>query len=284
MLLNRRLAFALQLYWIALGVASEDVTVTIPWVTDAPDYFKGYGAKVIGVKDGTTAYAVNCLPDQPSCNRFNPDLTVAYGPSTYEMFASGYNFDFTSGCTLTGSPTPAIASCTETKSFHKKAVVETATVLVPATGTDSSLGIFPATLIVTDSGDFAPTSTATPTQPIQSDSSTTKATITATDRPIIPTADATAGHLSAAGTTTDVPVDPSNGPSTTDNDGRTVTVTVLASPLACRCECDCSGNSNSKGTVTHLSAAMNSTKKNHAVRIPAPMALVAALVAAVLWY
>ncbi|KAJ5120519.1 uncharacterized protein N7515_009907 [Penicillium bovifimosum] len=279
MLFNFPLTFALQLSWIALGVANQDLTVTIPWVTDAPDYFKGYGAKVIGLKDGATVYGINCLPDQSSCNRFNPDLTVAYGPSTYEMFASGYNFDFTSGCTLTGSPTPTEASCTETKSFHKKAVVDTATVVVPATGTDSSLGIFPATLIVTDTGDLPATSTATRTQPAQSDSSTTKATITATGHPIIPTANATVGYLNATGTTTGAPVIWQNDTSSTDNNGPTVTVTVLASPLPCRCECDC------RGTVTPLSAAMNSTKKeSHAVKIVAPMALATALVAAVFWY
>jgi hypothetical protein len=197
----------------------------------------------------------------------------------YDMFASGYNFDFTSGCTLTGSPTPTMASCTETKSFHKKAVVDTATVLVPATGTDSSLGIFPATLIVTDTGDLPATSTATRTQPVQSDSSTAEAALTATDDLIIPTANATVGHPNATVTTTGAPVVLRNGTSRTDNDGPTVTVTVLASPLPCRCECDC------KGTVTAMPTAMDSRKKeNHAVKIAAPMALVVVLVTAVFWY
>lgn len=65
MLFRYLLALVIQLFWVALGVANKDATIvylpqrhqdiqktniiqTIPWVTDAPDYFHGYGGKAIG--------------------------------------------------------------------------------------------------------------------------------------------------------------------------------------------------------------------------------------------
>ncbi|KOS41240.1 hypothetical protein ACN38_g7874 [Penicillium nordicum] len=237
MLFRYLLALVIQLCWVALGFAHADATITIPWVTDAPDYFYGYGGKAIGAKDATTTYGINCLSDQTACHRFTPDLTVIYGPSTYNMIANGYKFDFTSGCTLMGSPTPTGASCTETKSLHETSTVTSATLLVPATGDDSTLGIFPATLIVTDTGDFPAPATATETEAsgdshvsINETSSNAPATATAT---ITGLGSASVGSPNSTAMTTGVLTYFGNGTSPADKNGTTVTVTVFASSIPC---------------------------------------------------
>ncbi|KAJ6139485.1 hypothetical protein N7471_005971 [Penicillium samsonianum] len=284
MLFRYLLTLVIQLCWVALGFA-QDATITIPWVTDAPDYFQGYGAKAIGVKDATTTYGINCLSDQTACHRFTPDLTVIYGPSTYDMMANGYKFDFTSGCTLTGSPTPTGASCTETKSSHETSTITSATVLVPATGDDSTLGIFPATLIVTDTGDFPAHSTATETKAsVNSDASTSDssltapATATATANPV---SSASIGFLNSTAMITGAPVYFGNGTSPANKNGTTVTVTVLASSIPCHCECDCRQNQTARATVT-ITVPM--AIKNHGVKMAAPVALMCGIVAGAMFW
>ncbi|KAJ5529214.1 hypothetical protein N7527_002607 [Penicillium freii] len=256
---------------------------TIPWVTDAPDYFHGYGGKAIGAKDATTTYGINCLSDQTDCHRFTPDLTVIYGPSTYDMVANGYKFDFTSGCTLMGSPTPTGASCTETKSLHETSTITSATVLVPATGDDSTLGIFPATLIVTDTGDFPAPSAATETK--ASDDSH----VSTSDASLIAPATATAtstvlgsvsvGFLNSTTMITGVPTYFGNGTSPADKNGTTVTVTVLASSIPCHCKCDCGQNHTAIATVTVPTAI-----KNYGVKKVAPVALMCGIVASAMFW
>ncbi|CAG8904107.1 unnamed protein product [Penicillium egyptiacum] len=280
MLFRYLLALVIQLCWVDLGLA-QDATITIPWVTDAPDYFHGYGGKVIGAKDATTTYGINCLSDQRACHRFTPDLTVIYGPSTYDMIANGYKFDFTSGCTLMGSPTPTGASCTETKSLHEASTTTSATVLVPATGDDSTLGIFPATLIVTDTGDFPAPSTATEDRPLtDSHVSTTDSSLTA---PATATTDpisvASVGFLNSTAMITGGPTYFGNGTSQGSKNGTTVTVTVLASSIPCHCECDCGQHQTAKATVT-VPMAM----KNHGVNTAAPVALIYGIVAGAMFW
>ncbi|CAI7652744.1 unnamed protein product [Penicillium glandicola] len=286
MLLKYLLALVIQLCWVALAFA-QDATITIPWVTDAPDYFQGYGGKVIGAKDATTTYGINCLSDRPTCHRFTPDLTVIYGPSTYDMIANGYKFDFTSGCTLMGSPTPTIASCTETKFSHESSAISSATVHVPATGADSTLGIFPATLIVTDTGDFpAPSAVAQTHVPTTDASLTAPASTTAdpvtsassTGSLVLSTMGPSIGFLNATAMTTGIPTYFSNGTSPAHMNG-TVTVTVLASSIPCRCECDCRQNQTVRATVT-----VPLTATNHGVKIATPVALMCGiLVRAMFW-
>jgi hypothetical protein len=70
----------------------------------------------------------------------------------YNLIAQGHRFDLTSGCTLIGSPSPTGATCIEVKHSHNGNSFLTATVLVPGDGPDSTLGIYPAPLPVTDTG------------------------------------------------------------------------------------------------------------------------------------
>ncbi|KAJ5213714.1 hypothetical protein N7449_000883 [Penicillium cf. viridicatum] len=279
MLFRYLLALVIQLCWVALGFAHEDATITIPWVTDAPDYFHGYGGKAIGAKDATTTYRINCLSDQTACHKFTPDLTVIYGPNTYDMVANGYKFDFTSGCTLMGSPTPTSAFCTETKSSHETSTVTSATVLVPATGDDSTLGIFPATLIVTDTGDFPTPSTATETK--ASDDSHVSTSDMSLIAPATTTAlgSASVGFLNSTAMTTGVPTYFGNGTSPADKNGTTVTVTVLASSIPCHCKCDCGQNQTHIATVTVPMAI-----KNHGVKKVAPVVLMCGIVSSAMFW
>ncbi|KAJ5969284.1 hypothetical protein N7501_005532 [Penicillium viridicatum] len=283
MLFRYLLALIIQLSWVALGFAHEDATITIPWVTDAPDYFHGYGGKAIGANDATTTYGINCLSDQTDCHRFTPDLTVIYGPSTYDMVANGYKFDFTSGCTLMGSPTATGASCTETKSLHETSTVTSATVLVPATGDDSTLGIFPATLIVTDTGDFPAPSPATETKASDDPHVSTSdasliapATATATNTAL---GSASVGFLNSTAMITGVPTYFGNGTSPADKNGTTVTVTVLASSIPCHCQCDCGQNQTAIATVTVPMAI-----QNYGVKKVAPVALMCGIVASAMFW
>ncbi|KAJ5817882.1 hypothetical protein N7447_007890 [Penicillium robsamsonii] len=273
-----------------VGVAVErftDTRKTIPWVTDAPDYFQGYGGKAIGAKDATTTYGINCLSDKPACHRFSLDLTVIYGPNTYDMVANGYKFDFTSGCTLMGSPTPTGASCTQTQSSHGNNAINSATVLVPTTGADSTLGIFPATLIVTDTGDFpAPTSMTETKASSNSDVSTSDAIFTVsatatTDVSSVSSADGSVtaiGFLNATAMTPGGPTYFGNGTSPAGKNISTVTVTALATAVPCHCECDCRQNQTARATVT-VPLAM----KNHAVKTAAPVALCGFVAGAMFW-
>ncbi|KAJ5479303.1 hypothetical protein N7530_004812 [Penicillium desertorum] len=264
-----------------LGISVKQEWATIPWVTNAPDYFQGYGGKAIGAKDATTTYGINCLSDQTACHRFTPDLTVIYGPSTYDMIANGYKFDFTSGCTLMGSPTPTGASCTETKSAHLMSAITSATVLVPATGGASTLGIYPATLIVTDTGDFPAPATAIETKASAesgvsiSDPSLTAPATATTD----PVSLGSVGFLNSTAMTTDGPTYSGNRTSPGHKNGTTVTVTVLASSIPCHCECDCGQNQTPRATVT-VPMAM----KNHGVRTAAPVALMCGIVAGAMFW
>ncbi|KAJ5496921.1 hypothetical protein N7463_008908 [Penicillium fimorum] len=237
-------------------------------------------------KDATTTYEINCLSDKPACHRFTPDLTVIYGPSTYNMVANGYKFDLTSGCTLMGSPTPTGASCTQTQSLHHNNAINSATVLVPTTGADSTLGIFPATLIVTDTGDFpAPTSTTETKFSSNSDVSTIDAILTApstatTDVSSASSTDGSAVAIGSLNTTAMTPGGPTyfgNGTSPAPKNMSTVTVTVLAS-IPCHCECDCRQNQTARAAVT-VPLAM----KNHAVKRAAPVALCGFVAGAMFW-
>ncbi|OQE07255.1 hypothetical protein PENVUL_c014G07580 [Penicillium vulpinum] len=297
MLLRYLLALVIQLCWVTLGFAHEDATITIPWVTDAPDYFQGYGGRAIGMKDATTTYGINCLSGLTTCHRFSPDLTVIYGPNTYEMIASGYKFDYTSGCTLIGSPAPTGASCTETKFIHQSSVISSATVLVPATGADSTLGIFPAPLIVTDTGNFPAPSTSTENKASDNShvstsdasltvpatmtvdsahpASSTGGSATATGSLVVPTEGA---FLNSKTMTTGVPTYFGNGTSPAHNNG-TVTVTVLASTIPCHCECDCRQNETATATIT-VPMAM----KSYGVKTAAPMALMCGIVAGIMFW
>ncbi|EKV10240.1 hypothetical protein Pdw03_8173 [Penicillium digitatum] len=281
MLFRHLLTLVIQLCWAVLGFSHQEATITIPWVTDAPDYFQGYGGKAIGAKDATTTYGINCLSDQTACHRFTPDLTVIYGPNTYDMIANGYKFDFTSNCTLMGSPTPTGASCTEIKSSHETSTITSATVLVPATGDDSTLGIFPATLIVTDTGDFyVPTTVTEVETSVNSRVSSSDASLTT---PATATADpitsVSVEVLNSTALITGVPTYFGNGTSRADKNGTTVTVTVLASSFPCHCECECGQHQTAKATVT-VPMAM----KNRGIKMAAPMALVWGILAGALFW
>lgn len=199
------------------------------------------------------------------------------------MVANGYKFDFTSGCTLMGSPTPTGASCTETKSLHDTSTVTSATVLVPATGDDSTLGIFPATLIVTDTGDFPAPSTSTETK--ASDDSHVSTSDASLIAPATATATTTAlgsasvGFLNSTAMTTGVPTYFGNGTSPTDKNATTVTVTVLATSIPCHCKCDCGQNQTAIATVTVPMAI-----KNHGVKKVAPVVLMCGFVASAMFW
>lgn len=201
----------------------------------------------------------------------------------YDMVANGYKFDFTSGCTLIGSPTPTGASCTETKSLHETSTVTSATVLVPATGDDSTLGIFPATLIVTDTGDFPAPSTVIETKTSDDSHVSTSdasliapATVTATTTAL---GSASVGFLNSTAMTTGVPTYFGNGTSPADKNGTTVTVTVLASSIPCDCKCDCGHNQTAIATVTVPMAI-----KNHGVKKVAPVVLMCGIVASAMFW
>ena len=195
------------------------------------------------------------------------------------MIANGYRFDFTSGCTLMGSPTPTGASCTETKSLHETSSITSATVVVPATGDDSTLGIFPATLIVTDTGDFPMPSIATETKASANSHVSTSdaslaapATATATATPD-PLSLASVGFLNSTGMITGAPTHFGNGTTVT------VTVTVLASSIPCHCECDCRGSQTANATVT-VPMAM----KNHGAKTAAPVVLMCGMVVGAMFW
>lgn len=195
------------------------------------------------------------------------------------MVAKGHNFDFTSYCTLIGSPTPTIATCTETKSWHQKKAINTATVIAPATG--APLGIFPATLIVTDTGDLQETATATQPQPqpqpsASSDTLIANSSLTVTSRPIPLTSNITVGYLNSTVTSDGDLVHFSNAILSANKSSATVIVTVLASPAPYRCECNC--------TETLFTGSWNTATpamKNHAVKMAAPLAVVGGLAAVV---
>lgn len=182
-----------------------------------------------------------------------------------------------------GSPTPTGASCIETKSLHETSTITSATVLVPATGDDSTLGIFPATLIVTDTGDFSSPSTATDLETSANShvstsgaSLTTPATATATADSI---ASVSVGFPNSTVMIPGVPTYFGNGTSRADKNGTTVTVTVLATSIPCHCECDCRQNQTARATVTVPMAI-----KNHGIKIAAPVTLMGGIVAgAVFW-
>ena len=197
------------------------------------------------------------------------------------MIANGYKFDFTSGCAIIGSPTPTGASCTETKTSHLIRGITSATVLVPATGDDSTLGIYPATLVVTDTGDFPAPATATETKasaesgvPTSDPSLTAPATATTN-----PASLRSVGFPNSTAVTTDGPTYFGNGTSPADKNGTTVTVTVLASSIPCHCECDCGKDQTSRATVT-VPMAM----KNHGAKMPAPVALMCGIMAGAMFW
>lgn len=182
-----------------------------------------------------------------------------------------------------GSPTPTGASCTETKSLHEISTVTSATVLVPATGDDSTLGIFPATLIVTDTGDFPAPSTATETKASDDSHVSTSdasliapATATATNTAL---GSASVGFLNSTAMITGAPTYFGNGTSPADKNGTTVTVTVLASSIPCHCQCDCGQNQTAIATVTVPMAI-----KNYGVKKVAPVALMCGIVASAIFW
>ncbi|KAK9851709.1 hypothetical protein MYU51_009145 [Penicillium brevicompactum] len=276
--------FLVQLRWFSLGLADATPTVTIPFVADAPDYFKGYGGKIVGATNDMTTYAINCLPDSESCHAFTPDLTVVYGPSTYGLTAQGMRFDLTSDCTLIGSPTPTQATCIKTTHAHAPDLVRIATVAVPD-AKESTLGIYPAPLPVTDTGSFAgPVSVAstdaTPTaQVADSDTSTTADGNSATTDPpasiysvesggytvagtLVPASSALTRHHNGTGNATGIAA---NGTVTV-----TRTVTALPSDVRCQCECD------SKSTISQSppQSACTSATKNYATKWGPPVALI----------
>ncbi|KAJ5997628.1 hypothetical protein N7522_009288 [Penicillium canescens] len=147
MLWRYLITMAIQLCWINLGVS--ELTITIPWVGDGPDYFQGYGANALGSHGDATSYAINCLATETTCEPFSPDLTVIAGPSTYDMIGSGFAFDIKSGCTFTGDPTPTLATCVQTILYHNTPLVTTSSITVTGTGNPST-GIYPAMLRMTD--------------------------------------------------------------------------------------------------------------------------------------
>ncbi|CAI7664815.1 unnamed protein product [Penicillium bialowiezense] len=278
-----------QLHWLALGLADTTPTVTIPFVADAPDYFKGYGGKIVGATDETTTYAINCLPDSDSCHRFTPDLTVVYAPSTYGLTAQGFRFDLTSDCTLVGSPTPTQATCVKTTHSHGPDLVQVATVAVPD-AEESTLGIYPAPLPVTDTGNFAgptdaTTTTAAPTSQVpESATATTAGWISVmTDPPVSINSIESGERFAATGTLVLASPDGLTayhnrtgiarvGPSGNGTNGTvtvTVTTTALPSDLKCQCECDCKSASSQSPTQS----ACTSATKNYATKWGPPVAL-----------
>lgn len=194
------------------------------------------------------------------------------------MVAKGFKFDFTSGCKLVGNPTPTEATCTETKSSHLGKGIITSTVSVPATDTQSTLGIFPATLIVTDTGDFPVTSVATHTQPPFSSDTLVDVSATATEIPIVQTSDIMVTYENTTVTATNARGPFGNVTSAGYKNASTVTVTVLASPIPCRCECNCTETSPARSLDT-----LAPKVKNRAVKLAAPVAMLGGLVGGMFW-
>ena len=207
------------------------------------------------------------------------------------MTAKGARFDLSSGCTLIGSPSPTGATCIETKHSHKDDSFLTTTVVVPATGTDSTLGIYPATLPVTDTGSLPVPSDATGTQAPVIPASTTRdgrptviatpisvssndrEVFTATGSLVLATSAASAGYLNATVTAASVGAPATNGTLHVAANGTvTVTMTVLASDIACHCACDCRSASSQAPLPTGPPVV-----KNHAAKTAAPVALMGGL-------
>lgn len=173
----------------------------------------------------------------------------------------------------------------------------TTTVIVPGTGADSTLGIYPAPLPVTDIGNFpgppsafyssAPTNTQdTSGLPSSAEAGITtvggslgfvSSTVVESSVPtatVIPSAtQSTAGYMNATVITAGVDLFTTSEASQAElNSTATVTMTVLVSDLACHCVCDCK-NTSSQPLVSpgHLIA------KNYVSKTEAPVAMMGGL-------
>jgi hypothetical protein len=210
----------------------------------------------------------------------------------YDLIAQGQRFDLSSGCTLIGSPTATGATCIEITHSHAADFFVSKTVIVPTTGADSSLGIYPAPLPVTDTGNLSVPSTAIKSNPpvdtalrtghesvaIASDpspASNDPEINTATGSLVLATSGASASYLNATITAVSVGVPAANETLPVGTTGTmTVTMTVLASNIACHCACDSrSALSQSPMPSTSLVA------KNYATKPTMPVAMVGGLVA-----
>ncbi|KAJ5747296.1 uncharacterized protein N7511_008992 [Penicillium nucicola] len=234
------IAALIQLCWVTLGLSES--TVTIPWVGDGPDYFQGYGAKVLGSHGDTTSYAINCLAAETTCQSFSPDLTVVAGPLTYEVIGSGAAFDIKSDCTFIGDPSPTLATCVQTISYHKTPVVTTSSITV--TGTMNQMtGIYPAMLCMTETGDSTTTNQPAKTEvpvstkpPVSTTTSSLATTSTVNGQSTVAETEA---QISTA-TETQILRRPGNS-TIYSNGTETVTVSVFVTerPAAVTCKCDC---------------------------------------------
>ncbi|KAJ6043552.1 uncharacterized protein N7446_001750 [Penicillium canescens] len=276
MLWRYLITMAIQLCWINLGVS--ELTIPIPWVGDGPDYFQGYGANALGSHGDATSYAINCLATETTCEPFSPDLTVIAGPSTYDMIGSGFAFDIKSGCTFTGDPTPTLATCVQTISYHNTPLVTTSSITVTGTGNPST-GIYPAMLRMTDTG--KPTTTnqpATTDQPTATETwSLPSIQDTASTEPL--TAARTRTHISTA---TGIQIPPRPGNSTSYSNGtETVTVTLIVTeaPIAVTCKCDCECPTRSQADEHVIS----STPPNNAIGKQVALSLMGAILAVVVF-
>lgn len=182
----------------------------------------------------------------------------------------------------------------------------TTTVIVPDTGADSTLGIYPAPLPVTDTANFPGPSSATATSTqaptntqdsaglpssTQGGSATMGGTLgfvsstmvenSTSTGTVIPSApQSPAGYLNATTITAGVEIFTASKASHVDmNNTATVTMTVLVSDLACHCVCDCK-NTSSQALVSpgHL------ISKNHVSKTRAPVAMMGGLLAVALFF
>jgi hypothetical protein len=208
------------------------------------------------------------------------------------MIGSGFAFDIKSDCTFIGDPTPTLATCVQTLSYHNTPLVTTSSITVTGSNNPST-GIYPAMLRMTDTG--KPTTTdqpATTDQPTTTEESITTEKPNATETSsLAPTSkrNTTATEpLTAARTGTHIPtatgiqIPPRPGNSTSYSNGtETVTVTLIVTeaPTAVTCKCDCeypTGSQADEGVIP-------STAPNNAIGKQVAMSLMGAILAIIVF-
>jgi hypothetical protein len=196
------------------------------------------------------------------------------------MIGSGFAFDIKSGCTFTGDPTPTLATCVQTLSYHNTPLVTTSSITVTGTGNPST-GIYPAMLRMTDTG--KPTTTNQPATTDQltatGTSSLTPTSIQNTPTTELLTAARTGTHIPTA---TGIQIPPRPGNSTSYSNGtETVTVTLIVTeaPTAVTCKCDCDYATRSQAD----NSVISSTPRNNAIGKQVAMSLMGAILAVVVF-
>jgi hypothetical protein len=196
------------------------------------------------------------------------------------MIGSGFAFDIKSDCTFTGDPTPTLATCVQTLSYHNTPLVTTSSITIIGTGNPST-GIYPAMLRMTDTE--KPTTTnqpATTDHPTATEtSSLTHTSIENTAMTELLTAARTGTHISTA---TGIQVPPRPGNSTSYSNGTetvTVTLVVTEAPTAVTCKCDCEYPTRSQADERVIS----STPPNNAIGKQVAMSLMGAILAVIVF-